>query len=78
MRTYFRFNVRRFAELTRLDLNSLLKDLREITGRSEILAYGIPLDELLYGFSFGMYWTGIYEHLLWDTGNAPLRREKRR
>jgi hypothetical protein len=56
MRTYFGFNVRRFAELTRLDLNSLLKDLREITGRSEILAYGIPLEELLYGFSFRMYW----------------------
>ena len=26
---------------------------------------GIPLEELLYGFAFGMYWTGVYEHITW-------------
>jgi hypothetical protein len=24
---------------------------------------GLPLEELLFGFSFGMYWSSVYEHL---------------
>lgn len=28
---------------------------------------GIPPEELLFGFSFGWYWTGIYEHVTWST-----------
>ena len=27
--------------------------------------YGIPLEELLFGLTFGMYWSGVYEHLTW-------------
>lgn len=33
---------------------------------SGILVRGIPLEELLFGFTFGMYWTGVYEHLTWN------------
>jgi len=29
------------------------------------LVYGIPLEELLFGLTFGMYWSGVYEHLTW-------------
>ena len=29
------------------------------------LIYGIPLEELLFGFAFGLYWTGAYEHATW-------------
>ena len=32
---------------------------------SGVLIYGIPLEELLFGFSFGLYWTGVYEHFTW-------------
>ena len=32
---------------------------------SGILVAGIPLEELLYGFAFGMFWTSVYEHLTW-------------
>lgn len=32
---------------------------------SGVLIAGIPLEELLFGFVFGMYWTGVYEHLTW-------------
>lgn len=32
---------------------------------SGVLIAGIPLEELLFGFVFGMYWTGVYEHLAW-------------
>lgn len=37
-------------------------NLKVISG---ILVFGIPLEELLWGFTFGMYWSSIYEHLLW-------------
>lgn len=29
---------------------------------SGIVIYGLPLEELLFGFAFGLFWTGIYEH----------------
>ncbi len=35
---------------------------------------GLPLEELLFGFSFGMYWASIYEHLTWHRlGGAKTR-----
>jgi hypothetical protein len=34
---------------------------------SGILLGGIPLEELLFGFSFGWYWAGVYEHFTWNT-----------
>jgi hypothetical protein len=35
---------------------------------------GVPLEELAFGFGFGMYWTGIYEHLTWQHGSVPGAR----
>ena len=32
---------------------------------SGVNLYGIPLEELLFGFTFGMFWTGVYEHVTW-------------
>lgn len=37
-------------------------NLPALTG---VVIYGIPMEELLFGFAFGGYWTGIYEHLTW-------------
>lgn len=44
------------------------------------LIYGIPLEELLFGFSFGLYWTGVCEHFTWSKsvrlrgpGTGPAR-----
>ena len=34
---------------------------------SGVLIGGIPLEELLFGVSFGWYWTGVYEHFTWST-----------
>lgn len=31
----------------------------------------IPLEELAFGFSFGTYWTGVYEHFTWMRSDAP-------
>jgi hypothetical protein len=32
---------------------------------SGVLPSGIPLEELAFGFTFGLYWAGIYEHFTW-------------
>ncbi len=37
-------------------------NLKAISG---ILILGIPLEELLFAFSFGFIWSSIYEHLTW-------------
>ena len=40
-------------------------NLRNLSG---VLIGGIPLEELLFGFAFGMYWASVYEHFTWRTG----------
>ncbi len=35
-----------------------------------VRVYGLPLEELLFGFSFGLMWTGIYEHFMWKRSVA--------
>jgi hypothetical protein len=32
---------------------------------SGVVPYGLPLEELLFGFGFGLFWTGLYEHFTW-------------
>lgn len=32
---------------------------------THILVLGIPIEELLFAFTFGMYWSGLYEHIYW-------------
>lgn len=41
---------------------ALYWNLEALTG---ILILGVPLEELLFAFTFGMYWSGLYEHLFW-------------
>ena len=43
---------------------------------SGVLVYGIPLEELLFGLTFGMYWSGVYEHVTWHV-TAPARHHSR-
>jgi len=33
---------------------------------SGITIFFIPVEELLFAISFGMYWSGVYEHLNWQ------------
>jgi hypothetical protein len=42
-----------------------------LSALSGIMLLGIPVEELLFGFSFGTYWSGIFEHLTWQ---GPLKR----
>lgn len=36
-----------------------------LSNLSGILLYGIPVEEFLFAFTFGMFWSSIYEHLYW-------------
>lgn len=35
---------------------------------------GLPAEELLFGFAFGMYWSSVYEHVTWRQRGAVKRR----
>ncbi len=41
---------------------------------SGVLLVGIPLEELVFGFTFGLYWAGIYEHFTWHRTQPTKRR----
>lgn len=32
---------------------------------SGLMVYHTPLEELIFAFTFGMYWAGVYEHFTW-------------
>jgi hypothetical protein len=32
---------------------------------SGVFVAGVPLDELMFAFTFGLYWSSVYEHLGW-------------
>ncbi len=34
-----------------------------LSALSGILVMGVPLEELMFAFTFGMMWSGVYEHL---------------
>jgi hypothetical protein len=36
-----------------------------LEGLSGVLFLRVPLEEFLFGFAFGMYWSGVYEHFTW-------------
>ena len=38
-------------------------NLEDLSG---IMVYGLPVEELIFGLSFGLVWTGIYEHFTWN------------
>jgi hypothetical protein len=42
-------------------------NLRALSG---VVIGGIPLEELAFGFAFGLYWAGIYEHFTWRHGET--------
>ena len=41
------------------------------------LVYGIPVEELLFGLTFGMYWSGVYEHVNWHRSVPHMLSEAR-
>jgi lycopene cyclase-like protein len=37
-----------------------------LSALSGVMVAGIPLEEIMFGFAFGTYWSGIFEHLTWQ------------
>ena len=33
---------------------------------SGILVFGVPLEELMFAFGLGFFWSSVYEHITWD------------
>jgi hypothetical protein len=42
------------------------------------LVYGIPTEELLFGFAFGLYWSGVYEHFTWSVDGGAIKGSPRK
>ena len=43
----------------------LVPSIWNLSAISGILILGIPLEELMFSFTFGMLWSSIYEHVYW-------------
>ncbi len=44
---------------------AFVSEVWNIAVLSDILIIGIPLEELLFAFTFGMMWSSVYEHVSW-------------
>jgi len=42
-------------------------NLKAVSG---LLLVGVPLEELMFAFTFGLYWSSMYEHLAWRRSRA--------
>ena len=48
-----------------------------LSALSGIAVFGIPIEELLFAFTFGMLWSSYYEHLTWQKiKSLPLHHSK--
>ncbi|MEK7062736.1 MAG: lycopene cyclase domain-containing protein [Patescibacteria group bacterium] len=43
----------------------VVKDYWNLSAISEILVAGIPLEELMFAFTYGTLWSSAYEHIKW-------------
>ena len=41
-----------------------------LSALSGVLIFGAPVEELLWAFAFGTYWSGVYEHFTWHAAEA--------
>jgi len=60
--TSFYFNYFFFLEIASHGYVERVWNWKTISG---ILLWGVPLEELLFAFTFGMLWSSYYEHLNW-------------
>ncbi len=43
----------------------LVQRIWNLSAISGILLLGVPLEELMFAFTFGMLWSSVYEHIMW-------------
>ena len=54
-----------FFLLFDLTYPGLVQNVWNLSVLSGILIIGVPLEELMFAFTFGMLWSSVYEHALW-------------
>lgn len=42
-----------------------IEEVWNLPSLSGVLLLGVPIEEVLFGFAFGLFWSGVYEHLRW-------------
>ena len=42
-----------------------VQEIWNLSAISGVLIFGVPLEELLFAFTFGMLWSSYYEHIYW-------------
>ena len=59
-----------FMLLLVLFVPGYIEQVWNLPALSGVLLGGIPMEELAFGFAFGLYWAGIYEHFTWHRGQS--------
>ncbi|GBE56823.1 hypothetical protein BMS3Bbin16_01034 [archaeon BMS3Bbin16] len=54
-----------FFFLFNLVYPGMVQEVWNLSAISGILILGVPLEELMFAFTFGMMWSSVYEHILW-------------
>lgn len=67
------FTVFYFIYFFFLDLASpgYAEKLWQLKALSGVVLLGVPLEELMFAFTFGMLWSSYYEHILWLKIKTP-------
>lgn len=42
-----------------------IEDVWNLEALSGLAVWGLPIEELLFAFGFGLYWSSVYEHFTW-------------
>jgi hypothetical protein len=62
-----------FMLLLELAAPGYIERVWNLPALSGVMIVGIPLEELLFGFFFGMYWSSVLEHFTWQGADARRR-----
>lgn len=54
-----------FFLLFNLAYPNLVQEVWNLSAISGLLFLGVPLEELMFAFTFGMLWSSVYEHVMW-------------
>ncbi len=60
-----------FLQFLRWGAPGYIERVWNLQSLSGVIIFGMPMEELLFAFGFGIYWSSVYEHFTW-TRSMPL------
>lgn len=51
--------------LLNISFPGYVENVWNLPALSGVLIFGVPLEELMFAFTFGLYWSSVYEHIGW-------------